>query len=158
MILERCVGEGVAQRIRAQSLILFLDICSLGDLIQSQSFRYHPYSDYSHICFSSCDFFSQYHTYMSNYLLVFPPGCLIATSSLAGLKWSSWFSPKLILTTVFLDSNRVHCKNFSYRNRKPRKGLRRKVSHLTSVFKGPLLRMDCKDKSRETSHEATAVI
>lgn len=108
MILERCVfgggGRGeAAQMIRAQSLILFLDICSLGDLIQSQSFRYHPYSDYSHICFSSCDFFSQRHTYMSNYLLVIPPGCLIATSSLAGLKWNSRFPPKLILTTVFLD-------------------------------------------------------
>ena len=105
MILERCVlgVGGAAQMIRAQSLILFLDICSLGDLIQSQSFRYHPYSDYSHISFSSCDFFSQHHTYMSNYLLVFPPGCLIATSSLAGLKWNSWFPPKLILTTVFLD-------------------------------------------------------
>ena len=38
------------------------------------------------------------------------------------------------------ECHRVHCKNFSYRNRKPRKGLRRKVSHLTSVFKGPLLK------------------
>lgn len=45
----------------------------------------------------------------------------------------------------------------SYRNGKPRKGLRR-VSHLTSAFKGPLLRMDCKDRSRETGQEATAVI
>lgn len=97
-----CVG-GAARMVRAQSLILFLDICSLGDLIQPQSFRYHPYSDYSHIHFSSCDFFSQHYTYMSNCLLVFPPGCLIATSSLAGLKWNSWFPPKLILITVFLD-------------------------------------------------------
>lgn len=103
MILERCVCGGAARMVRAQSLILFLDICSLGDLIQPQSFRYHPYSDYSHIHFSSCDFFSQHYTYMSNCLLVFPPGCLIATSSLAGLKWNSWFPPKLILITVFLD-------------------------------------------------------